>query len=751
MIEMASTTLKSAEDRIVIGLSEKRPTRVLHVDDDPGFLNVAKQCLEAEGPFQIDGASSVAEAFERMKDNTYDVIVSDFQMPVKDGLDFLRELRDKGNATPFIVFTGKGREEVVIKALNLGADGYINKIGDPETVYYELKHAINEIVERRRTEERLHEEEIQHRTLIENAPDVIYSISGASGTLTSLNPAFEKITGWHCVDWIGKSFASLIHPDDLSIALEVFRKTLEGKTVSPYELRVLSESGAYLVGEFTSWPWVEKGKIVGKFGIVRDITERKKAEEKTRESEQKYRDLIENAPDAIFIHDLKGKILSVNKTAEEYGFKRDELVGKNMLRYVPKKYWPRLLVQLSQMARGKHVEGEVEVITPMGRRSTEYRSNPILQGEKVVGVQCILRDNTERKKAEESLKESQKKFEGLFMGNPEAAVYLGPDYHILDINPCFEKLFGYNLAEIRGRLLDDVIVPNDKREEAESLNKKAVRGYVYHSTVRRRKDGSLVPVAISAAPIPTKGKPEGYIGTYKDISELKRVERKLEMMNEKLRVVGNLTRHDVRNKLTVITANVFLARKVIGGEVKTSEYLNEVESACDQIVRIFDFAKDYEMLGVEQLEYVDVEKIINEAISIFRNLQEIEITNGCRGLNVLSDSLLRQLFYNLIDNSLKYGEKTKHIKIYFFKPENDLLKLVYEDDGVGISSDARPNLFKEGFTKGKGSGYGLFLIKKMMEVYGWTIQETGTPSTGTQFIITIPKQGADGRESYRID
>jgi PAS domain S-box-containing protein len=516
---MASVSLKSAADGIVVDLGERKPTRVLHVDDDLSFLNVAKQCLEAEGLFQIDNATGVEEASERMKDNTYDVIVCDYQMPSKDGLDFLRELRDNGNATPFILFTGKGREEVAIRALNLGADRYINKIGDPETVYYELKHAINEIVEQTRTEQRLHEEETQHRTLIENAPDVIYSISGADGTLSSLNPAFEKITGWSCADWIGKSFAPLIHPDDLPMALEAVKKTLKGKTLPSYELRVLSKSGEYLVGEFTSWPWVENRKIVGKFGIVRDITERKKAEERTRESEQKYKDLVENAPDAIFIHDLRGKILSVNKTAEEYGFTREELVGKNMLKYVPKKYWPKLLVQLTQMARGKHIEDEVEVITPLGRRNAEYRSNPIKRGQRVVGVQCILRDNSEKKKAEESLKESQKKLEGLFMGNPDAVVFLSSDFHVLDANPCFEKLFGYNLAEIRGRLFDEVIVAKDKLE-AESLNMKATHGHVCHSTVRRRKDGSLVPVAISFIPIPAKGKPEGYIGIYRDISEL---------------------------------------------------------------------------------------------------------------------------------------------------------------------------------------------------------------------------------------
>jgi signal transduction histidine kinase len=131
-------------------------------------------------------------------------------------------------------------------------------------------------------------------------------------------------------------------------------------------------------------------------------------------------------------------------------------------------------------------------------------------------------------------------------------------------------------------------------------------------------------------------------------------------------------------------------------------------------------------------------------------LNGIEVTNECHGLTVLADSLLRQLFYNLIDNSLKYGRKTTRINVYFENMERDELRVFYEDDGVGISNDEKPNLFKEGYTTGKGSGYGLYLIMKLIEVYGWTIQETGEPSKGVQFTITIPKTNRSGKENYRI-
>lgn len=126
------------------------------------------------------------------------------------------------------------------------------------------------------------------------------------------------------------------------------------------------------------------------------------------------------------------------------------------------------------------------------------------------------------------------------------------------------------------------------------------------------------------------------------------------------------------------------------------------------------------------------------------------MTNECQGLTVLADSMLRQLFYNLIDNSLKHGENASQIRIRCKRNEGDELALVYEDNGLGIPTAEKPRLFQEGYTTGRCSGYELYLIKKMMEVYGWRIQETGAPGKGAQFTITIPKKNRDGRENYRF-
>src|SRR4030043_1261611 len=119
---------------IVVDLNEKKPISVLHVDNELGLLKVVKRCLELQGPFHVDTAGSVEEALAKLEKEQYDAVISDYQMPKKDGLEFLEMLRKNGNTIPFIIFTGKGREEVALRAWSLGGDHYVNKAGDPETV-----------------------------------------------------------------------------------------------------------------------------------------------------------------------------------------------------------------------------------------------------------------------------------------------------------------------------------------------------------------------------------------------------------------------------------------------------------------------------------------------------------------------------------------------------------------------------------------------------------------------------------------
>jgi len=178
------------------------------------------------------------------------------------------------------------------------------------------------ITEHKKVQEALRESEKRYRNLVETAPEAIYTISAEEGIIMSLNRTFEKLTGWPRSRWIGKSFKSLIHPDDLPLAIETFQRTLRGETLPPYELRVLSKSGNYLIGEFTSKPQIEKGEIVGEFGIVHDITERKKIEEKYRDISKKLESLMKSSAVMLRTMDMRERLKAIAEAVREHGWGR---------------------------------------------------------------------------------------------------------------------------------------------------------------------------------------------------------------------------------------------------------------------------------------------------------------------------------------------------------------------------------------------------------------------------------------------
>jgi PAS domain S-box-containing protein len=735
--------------KILLDLNDK--IRVLHVDDDSGFLKLTKQCLEMEGPIQVDTALSVEEALMKLEKDKYDIVVSDYQMPGRDGLDFLKTLRTKKNAIPFIMFTGKGREEVAKEALNLGANQYLNKVGETETVYVELAHTIRELAKTARAEEALRKSEGKLRAIVASSPDAI-SVFDLAGNVIEINEAAMRLHGFSKKeDILGKSSLDYVAPRDRSRARKLYGTMIKKGGAKEAQFTLLTVDGREIYAEVSASVVRDRNGVPICVAVVlKDVTERRRTEERIRQSEQRYKELFENAYDAILAMDLNGRVTEANNAILRYGYRKEDVVGNSILDLVPRKYHKVLMKDFSEAMRGKPVKNDIEIETPNGALWGEYCASVLLREGNVAGVQVIIRGLYERKQFERTLTESQQRFKGLFMGNPEAAAYLGPDYHVLEINPRFEELFGYSLEEIRGKHINDVLVPNSNMSEAEALDKKAVEGYVYHNTKRRRKDGLLVPVAVSAAPIIVEGKPAGFVAMYKDISDLKDVEKRLETMNEKLQVVGGLTRHDVRNKLSVITGNAYLLRKQLAGDSGVLEKLEAVETAVKQTVRILEFAKAYESLGVEKLVYMNVEKTIDEAVALFPNFKGIEMINKCAGLTLLADSLLQQMFYNLIDNTLKYGQKTTKIEVHYEQAGSDELRLVYEDNGVGIPETEKAKLFKEGYSTGGSTGYGLHLIKKMIEVYGWTIQENGKTGKGALFTITVPKTNQNGKENYNI-
>src|SRR5213592_187120 len=165
----------------------------------------------------------------------------------------------------------------------------------------------------------LRQSEERYRSLVENAKDVIFTLS-TDGRITSLNPCFETITGWSLAEWMGGPFPPIVHPDDLPVALEHFQRVLRGETLPIFELRVRAKSGIYIHGEFTETPLIKDGQVVGVLGIGRDITERKRAQAALRRLNETLEEKAKRIAHAL--HDEAGQLLASVHLALE-GIARD--------------------------------------------------------------------------------------------------------------------------------------------------------------------------------------------------------------------------------------------------------------------------------------------------------------------------------------------------------------------------------------------------------------------------------------------
>ncbi len=282
----------------------------------------------------------------------------------------------------------------------------------------------------------------------------------------------------------------------------------------------------------------ERGKKV-----LNNITESKQVEKELKDSEEHLKILFDYAPDAYYISDLKGKFIDGNKAAERLmGYKKEELIGKSFLKLklLSLADIPKAAKLLVKNFTGQSTGPDEFVLKRRdnSKVTAEIFTHPV----KIKGSTFVLgiaRDITERKQVEEALRKSQQEFTNLFMNNPEAAVHTDEKGDILNINYKFTELFGYTLDEIKEKNINSGIIhPSDKIEEGKELDKNALKGiYFGFETLRKKKDGTIFSVYVTASSISINGKKKGMIGVYQDITERKQMEEKL----EKLARIDSLT------------------------------------------------------------------------------------------------------------------------------------------------------------------------------------------------------------------
>ena len=761
--------------------------QLLYVDDEPALLELTRLFLERSGDFSVDTTVSAQEAINRVQDRHYDLIISDYQMPEMNGIQFLQQIREKGNKIPFIIFTGKGREEVVIEAINAGADSYIQKGGNPKAQFAELAQKIRQITRRTRAERALTEADARYRAIFQNMSDII-RILDHDGRIAFDSPSTSRILGYPPGALVGKNPLDYIHPDDLerirSDLTDVYKKKNPG---SPSEFRIRKADGGYI--------WVESvaDNLIGVEGVdgvvvtTRLITERKKGEEELRgkheelhaafeqltateeelrlnynelakserrlaETERKVRAseaflncVITDVREGITALDTNLRYILWNPYMEELtGIPAAYVMGKHLAELFPAFNDPETLGQLEHALAGKMVETRdipLDLHIKKKRIWVRYIGAPLYDPDGTVkGVIGVVQDITARKEAElsllattEKLRESEEKYRNVFEAKNNPLLLVDAETQgILELNEAALALYGYTREEMTKMVLPDLSAEPEKTKII--LDQKIPRVSLrYH----RKKDGMVFPADITLAYFTLKGR-SVLILSVRDLTGVQQIGDALRIANVKLSLLIGVTRHDVLNSLTALLGYNEILRERETDD-STLQMLEKQEKALLTVRNQIEFTRTYDDLGVKAPAWQHIGNTAARAYAQFINTISFACETG--DLEIYADPMLEKVFYNLFDNAFRYGEGVTKIRLYGDMDGTDLI-IFFEDDGVGVPENEKTRIFSRGV--GKNTGLGLFLTREILAITRIAIQETGEYRKGARFSIRVP------RGAYRI-
>jgi len=385
----------------------------------------------------------------------------------------------------------------------------------------ELERSKNQFVQ---MEEALRELEARYKTLTESTGDIIFTLS-PDGTVTSLDAAFETITGWRREEWIGKNFKSLVHPDDLPVSLLVYRRIFSADMPPPvFELRILSKPGNYITMEFRVVPQPRDGKVIGYLGIARDITGRRRMEEALRQSEENYRTLIENIPDGIFIAQDE-KIRFANEAfARMGGYTVAEIIGKDFRELIAPEDQEMVLDRYYRRLAGEDVPAEYEIkaLRRNGTRAYVGLNNRLITYRGRAASLGVVRDLTERKRVEKALQKSEEKYRTMIELSNDLIWMLDRQGNFMYFNKRAEEVSGYKPEDWMGKSFAPIVSPEDlpgvQKIFEETL---AGKSRQYEVSVYK-KDGSSLILSVNTAPIFESGEIVGTVSFGRDITEHKK-------------------------------------------------------------------------------------------------------------------------------------------------------------------------------------------------------------------------------------
>lgn len=497
----------------------------------------------------------------------------------------------------------------------------------------------------------------------------------------------------------------------------------------------------------------------GFYILIEDITTRHQIESELRRLTQKLARIMDASNDGFFLYQVHDGTINLSPRLNQMlglSLNREEYPLSDILRFVHEDDRGALQSVFDSLAQGMHevVSQEIRIKHPKEGYLWVYLRGKITGFDESGNPHSMagaVTDITRRKESEQKLLESENFNRGLVTSLPDYLMIYDSSGTILYVNDSSSRAMRAVNGDIIGRNILDFIPP-ELRSFVKEQSEKRIRGETIEPYEVRimRFDNSVIDAEVQATGILYEGRP-AVLAVMTDITERKRSEEDLARYaetlkgtidalasaNRKLNLLSNVTRHDILNQVHIIMSYLALLQEFsIDPEIE--HLLEKIAHAVGFIQRHIEFTRNYQDIGVHSPVWQNPAEIIRK-LDFEGKRVNIELDT----LEMYADPLLPKVFENLLDNTLRHGLNVKTISVqYEIQPDNQLM-LVWEDDGAGVSEDAKTRIFERGY--GKNTGLGLFLIKEILSLSGITIYEAGESGRGARFCLLIPE------EKYRFN
>ncbi|MBT3538879.1 PAS domain S-box protein [Candidatus Parcubacteria bacterium] len=569
-----------------------------------------------------------------------------------------------------------------------------------------------------------------------------------------------------------EAFLKAIHPDDRDLVNKAYADSLKNKTSYDIEHRVLRPNGVIrIVRENCFTIFDKKGKPLSSTGSVQDITDSKKAEELVSESEEKYRNVVERANDGIMvIQDRKIKYAN-SRIAEMVGVSVKEALNKSFTNFVHSSEIKKVTKMYLMRMSGKKVPTVYETVlkNKKGKKvEVELNAGLIDFGGKTADL-VIVRDIRERKKSEMELVErmnevvtEKDKVSTIVQGIGDGVFVVDIDLKITLFNPIASHISGFSDTEVIGKKYSDVL-KFVSESDIEKINDRFVKDAIRTGEIQEMsnhtllidKNGEKIPVADSAAPLKDeKGNIIGCVVVFRDATK----EREIDRVKSEFVSVAS---HQLRTPLSGIKwfTELLLKQKVGKLNDEQKDYVNQVHVSNERLIRLVSDLLDVSHIDTGKKFFIekkrtDISEIISQVLEgnialINKRKIGIDICKELSGkVNLFVDpDKIRQVFYNLITNAIKYSKVGGKIELCI---ETNKGKVVFsvKDKGLGIPRKDQDRIFEKFFradnvmtTQTDGTGLGLYITKAIVEAHGGKVWFESRAGKGTTFFFSLPKKG----------